>query len=191
MRALGLALMLLALPATGAGRQQEELTDSGATDAAELPVDHGEAGPEDRLGLLLTLTVPPGERVRDAICVLCPIVVHGTVERDAVAVWGGIDIGGKGRVGVDAVAVGGGLRVSGQGRVEADPVAIGGPVEVAPGGVLLEEATSLPWLHVAGQRQLFVVRDDHTPFAAGKRLERLKAKGPQPRERAHARAAPL
>ena len=46
MRALGLALMLLALPAAGAGRQQEELTDSGATDAAEIPVDHGEAGGE-------------------------------------------------------------------------------------------------------------------------------------------------
>lgn len=157
MRALGLALMLLAIPAAGAGLQQQEPTETGTADATGLPVDHGEAGPEDRLGILLTLTVPPGEKVRDAICVLCSIVVRGTVERDAVAVWGGIDVEGEGRVGVDAVAVGGALRVSGRGRVEADPVAIGGPVEVAPGGVLLEEATSLPWLHFAGQRQLFVV----------------------------------
>jgi ubiquinone/menaquinone biosynthesis C-methylase UbiE len=154
MRALGLALMLLASPVTGGGLPQP--AESATADAAEIPPDHGEAGLEDRLGFLLPLTVPPGERVRDAICVLCSIVVRGTVERDAVAVWGGIDVEGEGRVGVDAVAVGGALRVSGRGRVEADPVAIGGPIEVAPGGVLLGEATSLPWLHFAGQRQIFV-----------------------------------
>jgi hypothetical protein len=72
MRALGLALMLLAIPIAGAGRQQQEPTDSGTPDSAELPADRAEAGPEDRLGFLLTLTVSPGENVRDAICLLCP-----------------------------------------------------------------------------------------------------------------------
>ena len=98
MRALGLALVLLAIPAAGVDRQPQQPTEAGTADAAELPVDHAEAGPEDRLGVLLTLTVPPGENVRDALCLLCSIKVQGTVERDAVAIWGGIDV--EGRVGV-------------------------------------------------------------------------------------------
>ncbi len=59
MRALGLALLLLAIPTAGAGLQQQEPTEPGKAHAAELPADVTEAGPEDRLGFLLTLTVPP------------------------------------------------------------------------------------------------------------------------------------
>lgn len=122
--------------------------------AREAPTT-ADATQDDRVGFLRTVTVDAGETVRDAICILCPVVVRGTVERDAVAVWGGVDV--EGRVGADAVAVGGALRVSGSARVEADPVAIGGPVDVAPGGILLEEPTALPWLRFPGQRQLFAL----------------------------------
>ena len=142
MRFAVLVVLVVLGPAVHPGQAQEAPTTADATQ-------------DDRIGFLRTVTVDAGETVRDAICILCPVVVRGTVERDAVAIWGGVDV--EGRVGVDAVAVGGALRVSGGARVEADPVAIGGPVEVAPGGILLEEATALPWLHFPGQRQLFAL----------------------------------
>ncbi len=157
MRAVGLAVLILALPGVGPCRGQPVPHQGGGADPAAAP-------PEDRIGFVRTLTVHEGETVRDAICLLCSIVVRGAVERDAVAVWGGVDVEADGRVGVDAVAVGGALRVSSGGFVGMDPVAIGGPVKVAPGGVLLEEATALPWVHFAGQRQLFVI--GVTVFAA-------------------------
>jgi ubiquinone/menaquinone biosynthesis C-methylase UbiE len=148
MRALAFAVFLLVLTGAQPCSAQPGHRD-GRTPPAEPPAA------EDRVVFLRTLTVGDGETVRDAVCILCSVVVRGTVERDAVAVWGGIDVEAHGRVGADAVAAGGGLRVAPGGHVGKEPVAVGGPVEVASGGTLLEEATALPWLHFAGQRQLF------------------------------------
>ncbi len=109
---------------------------------------------EDRISVLRTITISPSETARDAVCLLCSVVVRGAVNRDAVSVWGSVEV--EGHVGADAVAVGGGVRIDSGGSVGADVVAIGGPVE-APPGLLAEEPTSLPWLHFAGQRQVFFV----------------------------------
>ena len=96
--------------------------------------------------------------MRDAVCVLCAVVVRGTVERDAVAIWGGVDVQGEGRVGVDAVAVGGALRVSGRqprGGGPGSPRGTGGGR--ARGRPARGSNGSLRWLHFAGQRQLFAL----------------------------------
>ena len=155
MRLLGLALSLLAAPATGLCSGPAAGADSAPPAAAAPRAENTTPAPEDRLGFLRTLTIDGDETARDAVCVFCPVVVRGTVQRDAVAVWGGVDV--EGQVGVDAVALGGALRVARGARVGGDPVALGGPVEADPGGILAEEPSALPWLLLPGQREVFAI----------------------------------
>jgi len=116
------------------------------------------AAPADRVQVLRTLVVAPGETVDDAVCLGCGIVVQGRVRGDAIAVLGGVDVQGEsGRgAGDEVIAAGGAVHVGGKATVPASIVSIGGPVRIEPGAAASYDVDSLPWLHVPGQRQVFL-----------------------------------
>ncbi len=116
------------------------------------------AEPEDRMSVLRTMVVAEGETVGDALCFGCSIVVRGRVLGDAIAILGGVDVTGQaGRGPVDdVIAVGGGVHAGAAATVPASIVSVGGPVRIDPGATASYDVDSLPWLHVPGQRQLFL-----------------------------------
>jgi hypothetical protein len=114
------------------------------------------AAAEDRIQVLRTLVVGPGETAGDVICFGCDVVVRGRARGDAIALLGSVLVEGEsGREADSVIAVGGVVRIGPQANVPASIVSVGGPVRIEPGAKASYDVDSLPWLHIPGQRQVF------------------------------------
>jgi hypothetical protein len=127
-----------------------------ASPAASAAPDAGTAG--ERRSFFRTLVVAEGETVDDAFCLGCGVEVRGRVRGDTIAILGGVDVAGEAGQGAadDVIAVGGGVHLAPSARVPASIVAVGGPVRIDPGATASYDVDALPWLHVPGQRQVFL-----------------------------------
>ena len=116
------------------------------------------AAPEDRRSLLRTMVVAEGETVGDALCFACGIVVRGRTLGDTIAILGSVDVTGQAGRGPadDVIALGGGVHAGATATVPASIVSVGGPVRLDAGATASYDVDSMPWLHVPGQRQLFL-----------------------------------
>ncbi len=117
------------------------------------------AAPEDRRSLLRTMVVAEGETVGDAICLGCGIVVRGRVarrhDRDPRRRRRDRPGGPAGRPTTSSPWAAASTRARRR-TVPASIVSVGGPVRIDPGATASYDVDSLPWLHVPGQRQLFL-----------------------------------
>ena len=131
---------------------------SGLALAALLLVEAPAPPPASRSSFLRTLVVAEGETVDEAVCFGCGVVVRGRVLGDTIAILGGVEVAGEaGRsAGDDVMAVGGGVRLAPAARVPASLLAVGGPVRIEPGATASYDVDALPFLHVPGQRQVFL-----------------------------------
>ena len=94
---------------------------------------------QDRITVGQHLRIDSGETVGDVLCMLCSIVVEGSVSGDVVALVGHLTVAGD--VGGDAVAIAGDAEVSGE--VSRDVTAVVGDVRVRPGGQIGGDATAV------------------------------------------------
>lgn len=134
------------------------LSALAAAASPPAPASPGTGAAGDRRSFLRTLVVAESETVDDASCFGCGIVVRGRVRGDTLAVLGGVDVAGEAGRGAadDVIAVGGGVHLAPSARVPASIVAVGGPVRIDPGATASYDVDALPWLHVPGQRQVFL-----------------------------------
>lgn len=109
------------------------------------------------------LVVEEGEIVRDAICIGCPIDVHGTVERDAVSIGSTLTVYSNGFVRRDAATAGGDIVLQQGATVDRDAVAVGGHVRNDPASHVGREIISRPYIRgfglygIAGLLVIFLV----------------------------------
>ncbi len=108
---------------------------------------------EKREGWFRNITVEKGDTVEDAVCQFCSVIVRGTVTNDVVTTFGGVDIEGVVKGGV--VVAGGGVRLLPGSQVEDSLIVVGGPIENASGKPTVT-VVNVPWLHLPGQRQVFL-----------------------------------
>ncbi len=116
--------------------------------------------PPDVTQVARRLVVEEGQHVGDAICVGCSIEIHGTVDRDAVAIAGSITVFSNGEVQRDTLAIGGGIQLRERAYVSRDALAIGGHLKKDPAAFVghdAHEQSFIPGLVLYGLAGLIVV----------------------------------
>ena len=153
------ATAVLALEVAGvrADPRSPAAAEPGRAAASPQPVPVP-ASPAERLQVLRTLVVADGDIVAGATCIGCGVVVRGRVLGDTIAILGGVVVQGASGSGPadDVLALGGSVHLGAAARVPASIVSLGGPVRIDAGATASYDVDSLPWLHVPGQRQLFL-----------------------------------
>ncbi len=99
-----------------------------------------------------SIRVEAGQTTSDAMCVVCPIYVHGKVDGDALTLGGDIVV--QGEITGDAITLGGDVLLSKGSRIAGDATAVGGEVHREDGAIVVGESDSLPYFYVPGQRSL-------------------------------------
>ena len=139
------AAIALALLGATAALAADATPSPAAPSAAPTPPsgDLAAEGNRDRVSFGSSLTIRPGEQVRDVFCMGCSVTVEpgAQVTRDLVVFGGHAEI--LGMVGRDATAVGGSLSLGPKAAVGRDTVAIGGSSEIAPGAQVGRDHTSV------------------------------------------------
>ena len=108
-------------------------------------------GDNDRVSIGSDITVPEGETIGDAVCILCSIHVRGDVSGDTVALLGSLTIDPGHRINGDAAVIGGDLTMGESAEIGGDVSVVAGDANLASGATIHGSRTVMPgrlWLLV-------------------------------------------